>query len=149
WPDGAGGGGVANDSFNGKIDNLRISSIARTTSGTCPAVPSSKFTYDSNTDLLLKGLSCADGSQYCLENTTGQYAIYAQSNISPSGDYPTNNNSVWFPVLGHNGTSAPHLYVHDLALGWNYWPQGAYILNAPWSQFERLAGIGEHNGLNL
>src|SRR5215472_15068066 len=72
WPDGAGGGGVANDSFNGKIDNLRISSIARTTSGTCPAVPSSKFTYDSNTDLLLKGLSCADGSQYCLENTTGQ-----------------------------------------------------------------------------
>jgi hypothetical protein len=149
WPDGAGGGGVSNDSFNGKVDNLRISNIARVTSGTCPAVPTTKFTYDSNTDLLLIGLSCGDGSQYCLESGTGQYAVYAQSQYSPIGTYPTNNGAVWFPVLGRNGTSTPHLYVHDMALGWNYWPQGAYFLNAPWSQFERLAGIGEHNGLNL
>ncbi|MBV8360462.1 MAG: hypothetical protein JO189_21395 [Deltaproteobacteria bacterium] len=149
WPDGAGGAGVTNDSFSGALDNLRISTIARASSGTCPAIPSSKFTYDSATALLLKGLSCADGAQYCLENGTGQYAVYAQSNISPSGTYPTAGNPVWFPVLGQHGSIAPHLYVHDMALGWNWWTQGAYILNASWSQFERLAGLGEHNGFNL
>jgi Pectate lyase superfamily protein len=149
WPDGAGGNGVSNDSFNGSLDNLRISNIARASSGTCPAIPSAKFTYDSNTVLLLKGLSCGDGSQYCLENGTGQYAVYAQSNISPGGTYPTAGNGVWFPVLGHGGTTTQHMWLHDMALGWNYWTQGAYILNSAWSQFERLSGIGEHNGLNL
>jgi hypothetical protein len=149
WPDGAGGPGVSNDSFNGKIDNLRISNTNRATSGNCPSIPTTKFTYDSNTDLLLGFLSCADGSQYCLENGTGQYAVYAQSQFSPSSTYPSNGNAVWFPVLGHGGTITPHTYVHDMALGSNYWTQGAYILNASWSQFERLTGIGEHNGLNL
>jgi len=56
WPDGAGGAGVSNDSFNGRLDNLRISNIARATSGNCPTIPATKFTYDSNTDLLLLGL---------------------------------------------------------------------------------------------
>jgi hypothetical protein len=144
WPDGAGGAGVRNDSFNGKLDNLRISNIARAASGSCPAVPVAKFTYDSNTDLLMAFKSCADGSSYCLENVTGGYAIYAQSRYSSN-----NGNAVWFPVLGENGPFVPHLYVHDLALGWSSQSQGAYILNAPWSQFERLAGVGEHNGLNL
>ena len=150
WPDGAGGGGVSNDSFNGKIDNLRISNIARATSGNCPAVPSTKFVYDSNTDLLLTGMGCSDGSQYCLEGATGHYGIYAQS------QYSTMNNNVgaaphavWFPVLGENGPIAPHIWVHDMALGWNSNAQGAYILGASWSQFERLAELREHNGLNL
>jgi hypothetical protein len=149
WPDGAGGAGVSNDSFNGMLDNLRISNIARALSGNCPTVPTSKFAYDSNTDLLLKGLSCSDGSQYCLENGAGEYAVYAQSQYSPSSFYPSNGNAAWFPVLGTHGQSENHLWIHDLALGWNYWTQGMYILNSSWSMFERLAGIGEHNGLNL
>jgi hypothetical protein len=150
WPDGAGGGGVSNDSFNGTIDNLRISNTNRATSGNCPSVPTAKFTYDSNTDLLLKGLSCGDGSQYCLENSTGEYAVYAQSQYAPgTSSYSTSNNGVWFPVLGEHGPSVNHLWIHDLTLGWSAWTQGVYILNSAWSQFERLAGIGEHNGLNL
>jgi hypothetical protein len=150
WPDGAGGAGVSNDSFNGKIDNLRISNVARSTSGTCPAVPTTKFVYDANTDLLLNGLSCADGSQYCLESGTGQYAVYAQSQFAPgSGVYASAVNGVWFPVLGQGGTFTAHNYVHDLALGWSQYAQGAYILQSPFSQFERIAAQGEHNGLNF
>jgi hypothetical protein len=150
WPDGAGGAGVSNDSFSGKMDNLRISSIARSTSGTCPSVPTTKFAYDSNTDLLLLGLSCGDGSQYCLESGTGQYAVYAQSQYAPgSSTYASSNNGVWFPVLGQGGSSIPHLYVHDLALGWTTYAQGAYILQSPWSQFEGIAAMGEHNGLDF
>jgi hypothetical protein len=144
WPDGAGGAGVANDSFNGKLDNLRISNTNRATSGNCPAVPSTKFTYDSNTDLLMKFLSCSDGTAYCLENGTGQYAVYAQSQYSTNA-----GNGVWFPVLGQHGTTAPHTYIHDLALGWGSQNQGIYILNASWSMFERIAMLGEHNGFNF
>jgi hypothetical protein len=129
WPDGAGGNGAVNDSFTGKIDDLRISNIARAKSGNCPAVPSTKFSYDSNTDLLLNGLSCRDGTQYCLENGTGQYGVYAQSQFAPTNTGST--NGVWFPVLGHGGTFTPHLYVHDFTAGWNAWTQGLYILNAP------------------
>jgi hypothetical protein len=150
WPDGAGGAGASNDSFNGVIDNLRISNTNRATSGNCPTMPTSKFSYDSNTDLLLKGLSCSDGSQYCLENGAGEYAVYAQSQYAPgSSTYSTSNNGVWFPVLGEHGPSVNHLWIHDLALGWSNWTQGMYVLNSSWSQFERLAGVGEHNGLNL
>jgi hypothetical protein len=144
WPDGAGGAGVHNDSFNGAIDNLRISNVARASSGTCPTVPSTKFTYDSNTDLLMIFLSCGDGTQYCLENGTGQYAVYAQSQYSSN-----TGNGVWFPVLGESGNIAPHIWVHDMTLGWSSQSQGLYILQAPWSQFERLAMQGEHNGFNL
>jgi hypothetical protein len=89
-------------------------------------------------------MSCTDGSSYCLENGTGQYAVYAQSNLSS-----TTNHAVWFPVLAHPNYLVPHIWIHDMALGWNDRAQGAYILNAPWSQFERLSGIGEHNGFNL
>jgi hypothetical protein len=141
---------VANDSFNGVIDNLRISNTNRAASGSCPSVPTAKFSYDSNTDLLLKGLSCSDGSQYCIENSAGGYAVYAQSQYAPgTGTYSTAANGVWFPVLGEHGPSVNHLWLHDMTFGWSAWTQGVYILNSAWSQFERLAGLGEHNGLNL
>src|SRR5262249_57841645 len=39
WPDGAGGDGVVNDSFNGELDNLRISNSDRAATGSCPTVP--------------------------------------------------------------------------------------------------------------
>jgi len=144
WPDGGGAGG--NSSFNGQIDNIRFSNVARAASGNCPSVPTQKFTYDSNTDLLMTFNGCSDGSQYCIENTSGKYAIYAQGR-------GLNGNAAWFPVLGLSSDGSNHFDVHDLEIcaniSGNWDCQGMYVVGAPWSRYARLRSFSSANGFNF
>jgi hypothetical protein len=140
WPDGS--GNFSNDSFSGQIDNVRISNSARASNGNCPAIPATKFSYDGNTDLLLTFKSCADGAQYCIENQAGKHAIYGQArNVAGS--------QAWFPVLGRNGVIGARIDLHDMDICGNQDCQGAYIMQQPWSRFERLKSQSDHNGFNF
>jgi hypothetical protein len=145
WPDGGGSG--SNDSFSGMIDNIRFSNVARATAGSCPSVPTQKYTFDSNTDLLLEFLGCSDGSQYCVENTTGQYALFAQAQS-------VDGQAVWFPILGNSAESGSnHLDLHDMeicaAISGTFDCQGMYVAGAAWSRFERLRSFSSDNGFNF
>jgi hypothetical protein len=140
WPDGA--GNFSKDSFSGQLDNVRISNIARASSGSCPTVPAAKFAYDTATLLLLTFNGCSDGNQYCLENQIAKYAVYGQA-------HGVAGNQAWFPVLGRGGSFTNRLDIHDFELCYNADCQGAYILQSSWSRFERLKTISDHNGFNF
>jgi pectate lyase-like protein len=145
FPDQGGG----NYSFPGTIDNLRFSDVARAASGTCPTVPTTKFSYDSHTDLLLTFKSCADGSHYCIENATGGWAIWGQAKNSGLL-WNIAQNEVWFPILGSNSIDVyPRTHVHDMQLGVTRDDRGIYAINAPWSTWNDLHTVGNGNGLNL
>jgi hypothetical protein len=140
-------------SFPGTMDNLRFSSTARVSSGNCPSVPTTKYTYDANTDLLLTFSSCADGAHYCIENQTGGYALWGQGN--QAGLLTTNTpHEIWFPVLGSSqrmlgGNTPSGLQVHDFTAGYNRDSQGIVSVWSAGSSWHDIFTVGTGHGFNF
>jgi hypothetical protein len=136
-------------SFPGKMDNLRFSNIARATSGHCPTTPTVKYIYDSNTDFLMTFNSCGDGSHYCLENTPGGYALWAQGNQAGLLSTLT-PHEIWIPVLGSTSpTQYMNINMHDMTVCYSRDCQGLVAIWTPYSQYERLTSVGEGHGFNF
>ncbi|HKV56360.1 MAG TPA: glycosyl hydrolase family 28-related protein [Candidatus Binataceae bacterium] len=118
------------------IDNIRFSNESRyaANGNACPGAPSSKFTDDNHTDLLITFRGCADGSQYCIENASGAFAQYAER----SSGVP-----IWLGIRGSNENHINGLNVHDFDICVNSADcQGLLAIWTPQSLWRNLYSFG-------